>query len=232
MGALIRAKQAANKTCVLGLATGSTPIRVYNELIRMHREEGLSFAGVVTFNLDEYYPMLPDSQQSYQHFMRERLFNHVDIDLAMTHVPDGTVPLDQVEKYCEGYERAISDVGGIDLQILGLGRTGHIGFNEPGSTADSRTRMVHLDPITRTDAAKDFSGEDNVPTRAITMGVASILDAQRIVLMAFGDAKAEIAARSFQGAITEHVTASFLQKHRDVSVYLDAAASAHLATSE
>mmetsp|Transcript_65842 Transcript_65842/g.102792 ORF Transcript_65842/g.102792 Transcript_65842/m.102792 type:complete len:1073 (-) Transcript_65842:59-3277(-) len=228
IAALIRQKQASREKCVLGLATGSTPIQVYKELVRMHLEEGLSFAGVVTFNLDEYWPMSPDATQSYRHFMNTHLFNHVDIDISCTHVPDGTVSEEDVDSFCSKYERAICESGGIDIQILGLGRTGHIGFNEPGSSSDSRTRMVHLDPITRKDAAKDFGGEENVPTAAITMGVASILDARRILLMAFGEGKASIAARSFTGEISEDVTASFLQRHSNSTVYLDVGAAKDL----
>lgn len=225
---LIRTKQTSGTTCVLGLATGSTPIRVYKELIRMHREEGLSFKGVATFNLDEYYPMAPDAPQSYRKFMRDNLFDHVDIDQSKTHVPDGTLAADQVDAYCAKYEQMIRDSGGIDVQLLGLGRTGHIGFNEPGSVRESRTRKVHLDPLTRKDAAKDFGGEEKVPTLAVTMGVASILDAKRVILLAFGEAKASIAARSFQGEITEEVTASFLQQHGNVEVHLDEGAAAQL----
>jgi glucosamine-6-phosphate deaminase len=225
---LIRSRRSSGQQCTLGLATGSTPIGVYKELVRMHREEGLSFADVVTFNLDEYWPMQPDVPQSYRHFMNTNLFNHIDIKLENTHVPDGTIPLEDVESFCQTYEHAISEAGGIDLQILGLGRTGHIGFNEPGSACDTRTRMVHLDPLTRQDASKDFGGQQNVPTLAVTMGVASILDARRIVLLALGSKKASITARSFEGEITEDVTASFLQNHARTEIYLDMAAASEL----
>ncbi len=171
IAALIRAKAARGERCVLGLATGSTPTMVYAELIRLHREEGLSFRNVATFNLDEYWPMDPAELQSYRRFMREHLFDHVDIDPSNVHLPDGTVPLERVHEHCVAYEKAIRDAGGIDLQLLGIGRTGHVGFNEPGSTRSSRTRPISLDALTRKDAASDFFRQENVPLRAITMGV-------------------------------------------------------------
>jgi glucosamine-6-phosphate deaminase len=160
---LVNAKAARGESAVLGLATGSTPQGIYDELVRLHRDEGLSFRNVVTFNLDEYWPMKPDALQSYRRFMAEYLFDHVDIDPANVHVPDGTLPLDKVMAYCEGYERQIEAAGGIDYQILGIGRSGHIGFNEPGSSRTSRTRLITLDKVTRLDAASDFFGEWNVP---------------------------------------------------------------------
>src|SRR5437870_4745318 len=189
---LVRERAAAGERAVLGLATGSTPIGVYRELIRMHREEALSFKTVVTFNLDEYYPMPKESIHSYHRFMWENLFSHIDIKPENVHIPDGTIARDRVEEYCRRYEDAIADAGGIDFQILGIGKTGHIGFNEPGSTADSRTRLVTLDPVTRKDAASDFFGEPNVPHQAVTMGVGTILDARQIVAIAFGEHKASI----------------------------------------
>jgi glucosamine-6-phosphate deaminase len=172
---LIREKAARGETAVLGLATGSTPTGVYDELIRLHREEDLSFANVVTFNLDEYHPMRPEELQSYVRFMNEHLFDHVDIDRANVHIPDGTIPREAINSFCADYERRIRAAGGIDLQLLGIGRTGHVGFNEPGSSRDSRTRLITLDRMTRLDAASDFFGEPNVPRKAITMGVASSL---------------------------------------------------------
>ena len=228
---LIRVRRSEDRACVLGLATGSTPTQVYGELVRMHREEGLSFANVVTFNLDEYWPMPPEALQSYRRFMNEHLFDHIDIDPANTHVPDGTIAFEEIRSYCAAYEQAIVDAGGIDLQLLGLGRTGHVGFNEPGSGVDSRTRLIHLDRVTLKDAASDFFGEENVPTRAITMGVGSILDARRVVLMAFGEGKAAVAARAIEGEVTETVAASFLQRHADATVYLDAGAADSLSRS-
>lgn len=225
---LIRGKQERGETCVLGLATGSTPVGVYRELIRIHKDEGLSFRNVVTFNLDEYYPMPPTELQSYRRFMNEQLFDHVDIDKARTHVPDGTLTVEQVIQHCQDYERKIRDAGGIDLQILGIGRTGHIGFNEPGSTRESKTRLIMLDQITRNDAASDFYGIMNVPRRAITMGVDTILSARRIVLLAFGEHKAAIIKRAVEGDVSSAASASFLQLHPNARVILDASAAGQL----
>ncbi len=225
---LIRQKAASGKPTVLGLATGSTPTSVYDELVRLHREEGLSFKTVVTFNLDEYYPMQPDSLQSYVRFMREYLFDHVDILPENIHIPDGTVARDKVADFCMMYEGKIQSFGGIDLQILGIGRTGHIGFNEPGSKKDSRTRLITLDRVTKLDAASDFFGEENVPSKAITMGVGTILQAKRIILMAWGEGKAAIVQKAVEGPISESVTASFLQEHPNASIILDDASAAEL----
>ncbi len=225
---LIRERAAEGRHCVLGLATGSTPVGVYRELIRMHREEGLDFSNVITFNLDEYYGIEPTQLQSYRNWMDRMFFRHVNIPPENTHVPDGTVPPDEVEAYCERYEQMIQEAGGLDLQILGIGRTGHIGFNEPGSTIDSRTRLVTLDPVTRKDAASDFFGEENVPLQAITMGVGTILSARKIILMAFGEHKATIVKQAAEGPITENIAASFLQTHPDAEFVLDEAAAARL----
>ena len=167
----VNSRSAEGRKCVLGLATGSTPVGVYNELVRMHKEEGLSLKNVMTFNLDEYYPMNPNELQSYVRFMNEHLFDHVDIPKENIHIPDGTLDEDQVRTFCRRYEDAIRDAGGIDIQLLGIGRTGHIGFNEPGSGKSSLTRLITLDRVTRLDAASDFFGEEHVPRRAITMGV-------------------------------------------------------------
>jgi len=225
---LIRDKARQGLMCVLGLATGATPIGVYDELVRMYREEGLSLANVITFNLDEYYPMCPQALQSYRLFMEEYLFNHVDIDPANVHIPDGTLGEDAVHAYCLDYEEAIANAGGIDLQLLGIGRTGHIGFNEPGSSRDSRTRLIALDFLTRLDASSDFFGLENVPTRAITMGVGTALSPRRVIMMAFGENKAPIIAKAVEGPVTEAVAASFLQEHSDATVMLDEAAAADL----
>jgi glucosamine-6-phosphate deaminase len=225
---LIRAKAARGTTAVLGLATGSTPQTVYDELVRMHREEGLSFRNVVTFNLDEYWPMPPAALQSYRRFMHEYLFDHVDILPQNIHVPDGTLPLAEVGAYCAEYEQQIRAAGGIDFQILGIGRTGHIGFNEPGSSRASRTRLITLDKVTRLDAASDFFGDWNVPRRAVTMGVGTILDARRIVLLAFGEAKARIIRAAVEGPITSTVAASFLQENPHAEFALDPAAAGEL----
>src|SRR5438034_1480318 len=225
---LIRAKAAKGERAVLGLATGSTPTAVYDELIRLHKQEGLSFKTVITFNLDEYYPMRPDELQSYNRFRREHLFDDIDIDPKNAHVPDGTVARDQVWQFCQQYEKRIKEAGGLDFQILGIGRTGHVGFNEPGSPRDSRTRMITLDRITRMDAASDFFGEWNVPHKAITMGVESIMSARKVVLMAWGETKAPVIRKAGEGEITSQIPATFLQQHSSARIVLDAAAAAEL----
>jgi glucosamine-6-phosphate deaminase len=220
---------ARGKPTVLGLATGSTPIGVYRELIRLHREEQLDFSNVVTFNLDEYVPMPPDSLQSYTRWMRENFFDHVNIRPENIHIPDGTLKAHTIAEYCRRYEEAIRKAGGIDVQLLGIGRTGHIGFNEPGSRRDSRTRLISLDRVTRLDAASDFFGESHVPLQAITMGVGTILDARRILLLAFGEQKSRIIQRAVEGPVTDTVAASFLQEHPHAEVILDRPAAEDLA---
>ncbi len=224
----IRQKQQEGEPIVLGLATGSTPIRVYDELVRQHKEEGLSFQNVITFNLDEYYPMLPDAEQSYVHFMNEYLFDHVDIKKENIHIPDGTVSMEKIGQYCEDYEKKIDAYGGIDIQLLGIGRTGHIGFNEPGSWENALTRLVKLDALTRQDAIKDFILEENVPYRAITMGIASIMKAKKVYLMAWGAHKAPITQKAVEGPISENIPATFLQKHTNISIILDTEAAGEL----
>jgi glucosamine-6-phosphate deaminase len=225
---LIRERQASGERAVLGLATGSTPIGVYKELIRLHREEGLSFRNVVTFNLDEYYPMDPESIHSYHRFMWENLFDQIDIKESNVHIPRGDVLRDLVEKHADEYEAAIRAAGGIDIQILGIGKTGHVGFNEPGSGRDSRTRLIHLDTITRKDAAADFFGEDNVPREAITMGVATIMDAAEVILLATGEHKARIVKRAVEGEVSPEVAATYLQSHPDATFFVDTAAASEL----
>ncbi len=225
---LVRTRTEEGRKAVLGLATGSTPLSVYAELVRLHEEEGLSFANVVTFNLDEYFPMEPDSLQSYHRFMRENFFDLVDIPADQIHIPDGTVARDAVEAHCAAFEQAILDAGGIDLQLLGIGRSGHIGFNEPGSGRDSRTRLMYLDTVTRQDAAGDFFGEENVPPEAITMGVATILDAREVVLIATGEHKAGVVKRAVEGPVNADIAATYLQGHPATTVYLDPAAAADL----
>jgi glucosamine-6-phosphate deaminase len=225
---IIETRRAEGKTPVLGLATGSTPIGVYRELIRMHRDEGLTFADVVTFNLDEYYPMRPDSIHSYYRYMWENLFDHIDIRPENVHIPNGAVEREKLNSATVGYEQAIRDAGGIDLQILGIGKTGHIGFNEPGSGIDSRTRVIALDTITRRDAAADFFGEDNVPTEAITMGVATIMEAREVALIATGEHKAAIILRAVEGEPVPDVAATYLQGHANAVFYVDPAAAAEL----
>ncbi|HWA15447.1 MAG TPA: glucosamine-6-phosphate deaminase [Gemmatimonadales bacterium] len=225
---LIRQHNQEHRPTVLGLATGSTPIGVYRELIRLHREEGLSFARVISFNLDEYYPMAPDSPHSYHRFMWENLFDAVDIDRRNVHLPRGDIPREEIPAAAAAYEAAIRAAGGIDLQILGIGKTGHIGFNEPGSGGDSRTRYVSLDPVTRRDAAADFFGEENVPRAAITMGVGTILEAREIVVLATGEHKAEIVRKALEHDVDLEVAATFLQRHPNTHWYLDRAAAARL----
>jgi len=225
---LIRARNQIGQNTVLGLATGSTPIQVYGELVRLYKEEGLSFKRVITFNLDEYYPIRPEELQSYVRFMNEYLFNHIDIKEENIHIPDGTLDRSDVYSYCKEYENKIDQAGGLDVQILGIGRTGHIGFNEPGSLEKTRTRLVTLDELTRSDAAAAFFGEEHVPRRAITMGVGTILRAKKIYLMAWGEAKAPIIRRSVEGEISAQVPATFLQKHENTKVILDEAAASEL----
>lgn len=225
---LIRSNDAAGRPTVLGLATGSTPVRLYRQLIRLHREEGLSFARVTTFNLDEYHGLPRTHPESYWRFMQEQLFAHIDIPEENIHVPDGTVPRTEVFDWCRDYEDKIRAAGGLDLQVLGIGRTGHIGFNEPGSGRDSRTRLVTLDQLTRRDAARDFLGEAHVPRYAITMGVGTILEARAIVLLAWGEAKAGVIAQAVEGPQTETLPASFLQAHPNVRFLIDRAAAAEL----
>lgn len=225
---LIRHRQQEGKTAVLGLATGSSPVKVYEELIKMHQQEGLSFRNVITFNLDEYYPIDPASLQSYVRFMQEHLFDLIDIPRENINIPDGTVSETQVADYCRQYEEKIHSVGGIDIQLLGIGRTGHIGFNEPGSGKESLTRLITLDKITRTDAASDFFGEENVPRRAITMGVGTILKAKRIFLMAWGETKSAVIKRTLEGEISDNVPATFLQHHKNTQFIIDEAAASDL----
>ncbi|HEY3755301.1 MAG TPA: glucosamine-6-phosphate deaminase [Opitutaceae bacterium] len=229
VAALLRSRAKEGKKVVLGLATGSTPLSFYAELVRLHREEGLSFRHVTTFNLDEYYPIDPGHPQSYRRFMDTHLFSQIDIPREQTNVPDGTLPLSQLAAHCEAYENRIRAAGGIDLQILGIGRTGHIGFNEPGSARRSRTRLITLDPLTRRDAAGDFGGEEHTPRYAITMGVGTILEARQVVLMGWGEHKAQIVRTAVEGPVTPQATASFLQEHDAARFVLDHAAGSELA---
>lgn len=225
---IIKEKNSKGEPAVLGLATGGTPGKVYNELIRQHKEEGLSFSNVITFNLDEYYPMRPDAEQSYVTSMNNSLFNHVDIDRKNIHIPDGMLAPEEIHAYCMEFERKISDLGGIDLQILGIGRTGHIGFNEPGSAPNSGTRLVTLDDLTRRDASRGFGGKENVPTKAITMGVGTVFKAKEIVLMAWSETKAEIIKKAVEGEVSSDVPATFLQLSDSVEFILDEGAASKL----
>ena len=225
---LIRSKQDRGEQAVLGLATGVTPIGVYAELVRLHREEGLSFSNVITFNLDEYYPMKPNAAQSYVTFMYDNLFSHIDINKANVHIPDGTLKQDDIPAFCLEYERQINALGGLDLQVLGIGRTGHIGFNEPGSAPNSGTRLVTLDDLTRNDGSRDFGGKENVPTKAITMGIGTIFKAREIILMAWSGKKAPIIKKAVEGEISGEVPATYLQLSEHVEFILDEDAASEL----
>mgnify|MGYP000471725604 CR=1 FL=1 len=225
---LIREKQAHKQPCILGLATGSSPKGLYAELVRLHKEEGLSFKNVISFNLDEYYPMEPDSINSYVRFMQEQLFNHVDILPENYHIPSGVLSKSEIAKYCEQYEAKIESFGGLDLQILGIGGNGHIGFNESGSLQNSKTRLVALDHITRVAASSDFGGLENTPRTAITLGVKKIMEAKRVILLAWGEKKSNVVKASVEKTVTSQVPASYLQEHNNVTFVLDKAAASKL----
>ncbi len=225
---LIREKQQKNESCILGLSTGSTPITLYAELVRLHREENLSFKNVITFNLDEYYPMERETIQSYYQFMQRHLFQHIDIDPSNIHIPNGEWRKEEIKKYCADYERLIEEAGGIDLQILGIGVNGHIGFNEPGSGIYSKTRLINLDNSTRLANAYEFANISEVPRLAITMGISTILKSKKIILMAWGPAKAPILKKVVENDITEQIPASFLQNHEDILVVADEVAAKEL----
>lgn len=224
---LIHEKSSRNETCVLGMATGATPVHLYAELVRMHREEGLSFKNVITFNLDEYYPIEKEAYQSYWSFMHRHLFNHIDIDPANIHIPNGSWPKAEIKKYCAEYESELEKAGGIDLQLLGIGLNGHIGFNEPGSSIYSKTRLINLDNLTRIANTYEFQNIAKVPRLALTMGISNILQAKRILLMGWGQ-KASIIAKAVEGHITEHIPASILQQHPDCTFVVDESAAADL----
>jgi len=225
---LIQKKSKNGENAILGLATGVTPIGVYQELVRIHKEENVSFKNVITFNLDEYFPMKPTSPQSYVSFMKENLFDHIDIDMANVHIPDGTLEIEEIPAFCLEYERKITELGGLDLQILGIGRTGHIGFNEPGSAPNSGTRLVTLDDLTRRDASRDFGGKQNVPTKAITMGIGTIFKAREIILMAWNRKKGSIIKKAVEGEISSDVPATYLQLSEHVEFVLDQDAASEL----
>ncbi|SKB75911.1 glucosamine-6-phosphate deaminase [Daejeonella lutea] len=225
---LIQKKSKNGEYAILGLATGVTPIGVYKELVRIHKEENISFKNVISFNLDEYYPMKPTSPQSYVSFMKENLFDHIDIDMANVHIPDGTLDIEKIPAFCLEYEKKITELGGLDLQILGIGRTGHIGFNEPGSAPNSGTRLVTLDDLTRRDASRDFGGKENVPTKAITMGIGTIFKAREIILMAWNRKKASIIKKAVEGEISSDVPATYLQLSENVEFVLDQDAASEL----
>ncbi len=228
IAALIREKQKKKEKAVLGLATGSTPKTLYAELVRMHKEEKLSFRNVVTFNLDEYYPINNNALQSYNRFMRVNLFDHVDINPKNIHIPNGEIRKEDIKAHCAHYEKMIEDAGGIDLQILGIGNNGHIGFNEPGSGIYSKTRLITLDNSTRIANAYEFANISEVPRLAITMGISTIMKSKKIILMAWGPGKAPVIKLSAENDDTEHVPASLLQNHDDVTFVVDEAAASEL----
>ena len=225
---LIKYKQSKKQKCILGLATGSSPITVYEELVNIHKREKLSFKNVITFNLDEYYPISNENTESYYTFMHQHLFDHVDINKENINIPRGDLKKNEIEKYCKSYESKIENLGGIDFQLLGIGRTGHIGFNEPGSSINSITRLIKLDYLTREDASKAFGGIYNVPKTAITMGVSTILSAKRIVLLAWGENKKDVVYESIESSISQNITASFLQKHNNTTFVLDKGSSSRI----
>lgn len=224
----VRERNAFGQQAVLGLPTGSTPMGVYRELVRMHRQEGLDLSGLVTFNVDEYYGLHSERLQSYHRWMCETFFDHVNIPRENVQILDGTVAPEDVGEHCRRFEEAIRRAGGIDLMLLGIGRNGHIGFNEPFCERHSRTRLITLDPVTRKDAASDFFHEENVPLQALTVGIGTILEARKIILMAFGEHKAPIVREAAEGPATDRVPASFLQDHSNASIVLDAAAAEQL----
>lgn len=225
---LIRDKQSRNEKCVLGLATGSTPKTVYAELVRMHKEEGLSFKNVVSFNLDEYYPIDNDAWQSYNNYMHRNLFDHIDIDKKNIHIPNGELSKEEVKRHCAEYERMIEEAGGIDLQILGIGNNGHIGFNEPGSSIYSKTRLISLENSTRLANAYEFANISQVPRLAVTMGISTIMKAKKIILLAWGPGKASVMRKAVEGHVSEQVPASLLQQHGDCIFVLDELAASEL----
>ena len=211
---------------VLGLATGSTPLGLYRELVRLHREEGLDFSQVTTFNLDEYVGLGRDDEQSYHYFMHENLFRHINIAPHNIYIPSGTT--DNYPSFCEWYEKRIVECGGIDLQILGIGSDGHIAFNEPSSSLGSRTRIKTLAQQTINDNARFFDKPEDVPIYAITMGVGTILEARRIILLASGENKSSAVAAAIEGPVTSMITASALQMHESVRAYFDTTAAGKL----
>lgn len=228
IASVIRKNNEANKHTVLGLATGNSPLLVYKELIKYHLEEGLSFKNVFTFNLDEYYPMGKKDDHSYNYFIYEKFLSKIDVRPENVHIPDGELPLNEVVDYCKDYDAKIESLGGLDVQILGIGRSGHIGFNEPGSKITDGTRLLKLDNVTISDASEAFGGISNVPTQAITMGVKTILQAKKIFLVAWGKEKADVIQKAIEEVVSSEVSASFLQKHNDTLFVLDPAAASKL----
>lgn len=228
IAAIIRQKQEAGEMCVLGLATGSTPKSLYAELVRMHRQEALSFRNVISFNLDEYYPITAEAAQSYHRYMNTLLFQHIDMDPKNIHIPDGSLPKEKLKQHCADYEKKIEEAGGVDLQVLGIGNNGHIGFNEPGSSIYSRTRLISLENSTRLANAHDFANISQVPRLALTMGIQTILKAKHVILMAWGAAKAPVIQKAVEGFLTEQVPASLLQQHNHCEFVVDEQAASEL----
>src|SRR6185369_4143224 len=228
IASFIKERQKTNQMLVLGLATGSSPKSLYAELVRMHKEEGLSFKNVISFNLDEYYPIDNDALQSYNCYMRRQLFDYIDIDPKNVHIPNGELSKETVKAHCTEYEQQIEEAGGIDLQILGIGNNGHIGFNEPGSSIYSRTRLITLENSTRLANSYEFANISEVPRMAITMGINTILKAKQILLLAWGSSKAEVIQKAAEGQVTEQVPASLLQQHPDCRFIVDKDAAAEL----
>ena len=225
---LIKSKQEKKKNCVVGFATGSSPTKVYQEIIRIHKEESLSFYNVIAFNLDEYYPIEKDDNNSYHHFMNENLFDHIDIPKENINIPSGEIGEKEINNFCSSYEKKIDKNGGIDIQLLGIGRTGHIGFNEPGSHFNSITRLITLDHTTRFDASKSFNGIENVPSKALTMGIRTIFNSKRIIMMAWGIQKSHIVKKSVENNITSLIPTTYLQNHKNTTLVLDKECSSEL----
>lgn len=227
LAADLRARVQANPELVLGLPTGSTPTALYAEMVRLHDADGMDWSRTRSFNLDEYWPMASNHPQSFARFMREQLFEPAHLDPSRTHIPSGDVSPESVALHCAAYETAIQSCGGIEIQILGVGVNGHIGFNEPGTARDSRTDLVELAASTRERAALDFA-PDEVPKRGITMGLGTILEAKEVVVLAFGAEKAEAVATAIEGPVGEACPASLLQEHPAVRWFLDEAAASRL----
>ncbi|MDC0560012.1 glucosamine-6-phosphate deaminase [Flavobacteriaceae bacterium] len=225
---LVKSKQEKKKNCVIGFATGSSPTKVYQEIIKIHNDESLSFNNVITFNLDEYFPIEKDDNNSYHNFMKENLFDHIDIPKENINIPSGDISEKDITKFCSNYEKKIEKYGGIDIQLLGIGRTGHIGFNEPGSHFNSTTRLITLDHTTRFDASKNFNGIENVPSKAITMGIRTIFNSKRIIMMAWGIQKGLIVKKSVENNITSLIPTTYLQNHKNTTLVLDKECSSEL----
>ena len=225
---LIKSKQQKKKNCVIGFATGSSPTKVYQEMIRIHNEESLSFYNVIAFNLDEYYPIEKNDNNSYHNFMNENLFDHIDIPKENINIPSGEISEKEIKNFCSSYEKKIDKNGGIDIQLLGIGRTGHIGFNEPGSHFNSITRLITLDHTTRFDASKSFNGIENVPSKALTMGIRTIFNSKRIIMMAWGIQKSHIVKKSVENNITSLIPTTYLQNHKNTTLVLDKECSSEL----